>query len=233
MNARPVHLFLLALKSPTQQAYEFAIDACADEKFIHLEAMARERFSIYLEGRGDHALAKTHLEYSYWLFQDWSAHAKAAEMSRQYTWLKVSESSRNMTFESLVRLRSHIHTEHVTRQGKIVYNKSHSVNNFQGLHYRIEEKECCVRCKHNTRYQASCVCQEQETNTSLGFPFTRERALFFPSQTPDTFQVPPRWRKKAVAPKREHIEAAGSTMCIDGSLRSKEATCQPYGSDGA
>ena len=169
MNARPVHLFLLALKSPSRRAFEVAIDACADEKCVHLEAMARERFAIYLEGDcegRDPAHAKTQLEHSYWLYQDWSAHAKAAEMSGRHSWLKVRGPGPDMTFGLSIRpLTTYLIAEHVARQGKVLNYKPHSVDRVKGFHHRNGEKERCVCREHNTRYKESCVCEEQEKDS--------------------------------------------------------------------
>ena len=82
---------MLAMKGPSREAFKKAIDACAEANMIHLEAMAKERYASFLSNEKDMALANDYITSSYWLYQDWGAHAKALQLSQQYDFLKVSE----------------------------------------------------------------------------------------------------------------------------------------------
>ena len=82
---------MLAMKVQSREAFQKAIDACAEASIIHLEAMAKEHYSILLNMENDATLAKDYITSSYWLYQDWGAHAKALQLSNQYEFLKVSE----------------------------------------------------------------------------------------------------------------------------------------------
>jgi len=90
-NARPVYLFMLAMKRPSKEAYGKAIDACSEASMIHLEAMAKERFAAFLIREKNAALANEYITSSYWLYQDWGAHAKALHLSQQHEFLKHSK----------------------------------------------------------------------------------------------------------------------------------------------
>lgn len=82
---------MLAMKRPSSESFNKAIEACSEAGMIHLEAMARERCAKFLFGVNNEVLAKDHLTVSYWLYQEWGAHAKALQMSQQYDFLKVSQ----------------------------------------------------------------------------------------------------------------------------------------------
>lgn len=87
-NAKPVYLFMLAMKVPCREKFLKAIDACAEARMVHLEAMALERYASYLRNEKDNTLANDCITSSYWLYQDWGAHAKALQLSEQYVFLK-------------------------------------------------------------------------------------------------------------------------------------------------
>ena len=90
MNAKPVYLFMLALKGPSRKSFLKAIDACAEADMVHLEAPARERFAAFLRTDNNLELAKEQITSSYWLYRDWGAYAKALDLSQQYVFIKVS-----------------------------------------------------------------------------------------------------------------------------------------------
>ena len=89
-NAKPVHKFMLAMKTPSLKAFKTAIGACVEASMVHLEAMARERCGVFLYGENNEALANDYITDAYWLYQDWGAHAKALQMLQQYELLKVN-----------------------------------------------------------------------------------------------------------------------------------------------
>lgn len=90
INARPVYLFMLALTAPSRPAFEKAIDACKEAKFINLQAIALERYTVYLRTQSDTQLANDCITTAYWLYQDWGAHAKTLELQQTHDFLKVT-----------------------------------------------------------------------------------------------------------------------------------------------
>ena len=90
-NAKPVHLFMLALKNPSKKSFAKTIESCAEAQTIHLEAMAKERYATYLLEEKDVEHANEYLESSYWLYQDWGAYSKALQLSEQHEFLKKSK----------------------------------------------------------------------------------------------------------------------------------------------
>ena len=88
LNAKPVYLFMLAMKKPSKSAFESAIDATVEAATIHLEAMVKEQYGLYLQQRNEGNLARDCLAASYFTFYDWGAHAKALRMTEQYPFLK-------------------------------------------------------------------------------------------------------------------------------------------------
>ena len=90
VNSKPVHLFMLAMKSPSRKSFEKAIDACIESNMIHLEAMAKERYSVFLNGEKDTALANDYITSSFWLYQDWGAYSKALQLKQQNSFLAHS-----------------------------------------------------------------------------------------------------------------------------------------------
>ena len=89
VNAKPVYLFMKALKRSNRQAFSSAIDACAEATFIHLEAMAREQFALFLYKENDTKAGNDYLTSAFWLYRDWRADFKALRMSEEYEFLKV------------------------------------------------------------------------------------------------------------------------------------------------
>jgi len=89
-NAKPVHLFMLAMKGPSRKSYTKAVEACSEAGMVHLEAISKERYaSFLLNQEKDTELANEYITSSYWLYQDWGAHAKALQLSQQNDFLKV------------------------------------------------------------------------------------------------------------------------------------------------
>ena len=124
VNAKPVYLFMRAIKSPSSKSFLKAIDTCTEANMIQLEAMARERYATFLiKESEDIGLAIEHMTYSYWLYQDWGAYAKALQMSQQYDILKQSskpaEDSTISTSSSAIPLYT-TNTTLDTRQRKFI-----------------------------------------------------------------------------------------------------------------
>lgn len=93
VNAKPVYLFMMALKRPSGQAFSMAIDACAEANFVHLEAMAREQYALFLYKENNISAGNEYMAASFWLYRDWRADFKALTMSEEYEFLKVSRST--------------------------------------------------------------------------------------------------------------------------------------------
>ena len=113
MNAKPVYLFMLALKSPSDKSFMKAIDACTEAGLIQLEAMARERYATFLTKENEVGLANEQITSSYWLYQDWGAYAKALQMVQQYAFLKSSTRKKTNTVTS---------SEHSRKKKKMIVN---------------------------------------------------------------------------------------------------------------
>ena len=63
---------------------------CSDAGMAHLEAMAREHYASFLyKQQNQDDIANNHITVSYWLYQDWGAHAKSFQLSHKYDFLKV------------------------------------------------------------------------------------------------------------------------------------------------
>ena len=90
VNSKPVQKFMLAMKRPSSEAFKKAIDACSEAGMVHLEAMSREHYAAFLFGQNNEALGNDYIMSSYWLYQDWGAHAKALQLYQRYDFLKVS-----------------------------------------------------------------------------------------------------------------------------------------------
>ena len=91
VNAKPVYLFMMALKQPSEKAFSMAIDACAEANFVHLEAMAREQYALFLYKENNINAGNEYMAGSFWLYRDWRADFKALTMSEEYEFLKVSK----------------------------------------------------------------------------------------------------------------------------------------------
>eukprot|EP00985_Skeletonema_marinoi_P025591 scaffold18962_cov140-Skeletonema_marinoi.AAC.4 len=87
LNAKPVYLFMLAMKKPSKSAFESAIDATKEASTLHLEAMVKEHYGLYLQQQNEDKLANDCLASSYFSYYDWGAHSKALRMTQQYHFL--------------------------------------------------------------------------------------------------------------------------------------------------
>lgn len=88
LNAKPVYLFMLAMKKPSKAAFESAIDATAEASTLHLEAIVKEQYGLYLQQQNEDKLAHDCLSSSYFSYYDWGAHFKALRMTQEYPFLK-------------------------------------------------------------------------------------------------------------------------------------------------
>jgi len=90
-NAPPAYFFIAALKKPTKKAFTTAIDSCQEASMPHLEAMARERYAMFLLTRNELELANSHITSAYWLYFDWGAHGKSLSLAQEYPFLKTAK----------------------------------------------------------------------------------------------------------------------------------------------
>jgi len=105
-NAPPAYFFIAALKKPTKKAFTTAIDSCREASMPHLEAMARERYAMFLLTRNELELANSCLTYAYWLYFDWGAHGKSLSLAREYPFLKTVKRAKGTGTGSHVSSRS-------------------------------------------------------------------------------------------------------------------------------
>ncbi len=102
VNARPVYLFLKAMKSPSRDAFCKAIEACAEGNFVNLEAMVNERYAAFLRGVQDEAASKECIANAYFLYQEWGADAKALQLSEDHEFLKKVKRKKPRSFANTV-----------------------------------------------------------------------------------------------------------------------------------
>mmetsp|Transcript_9614 Transcript_9614/g.14346 ORF Transcript_9614/g.14346 Transcript_9614/m.14346 type:complete len:102 (+) Transcript_9614:2-307(+) len=76
------------MKSPSRDSFSKAIEACAEGKFVNLEAMVNERYAAFLREENDEAASNDCITEAYFLYQDWGAHAKALQLSKDHSFLK-------------------------------------------------------------------------------------------------------------------------------------------------
>lgn len=124
VNARPVYLFMLAMKKPTRESFRKAIDACAESNFIHLEAMVLERYAVYLNTQNDEELASKCLTTAYWRYQDWGANAKALQLANTNDFLKRStrKSAKSGTMSITSGTTGYSANKDPSNQGNYVYS---------------------------------------------------------------------------------------------------------------
>ena len=91
VNAPPAYFFIAALKKPAKKAFIAAIDSCAEARMPHLEAMARERYAMFLLTRNELELANSQITSAYWLYFDWGAHGKSVSLAENYSYLKTAK----------------------------------------------------------------------------------------------------------------------------------------------
>ena len=102
VNARPVYLFLKAMKNPSRDAFCKAIESCAEGKFVNLEAMVNERYAAFLRKENDEGAANECLTSAYFLYQDWGVHAKALQLSKEHEVLKKAKRSKARSFANTI-----------------------------------------------------------------------------------------------------------------------------------
>jgi histidine kinase len=88
--APPVLLCMKAMEKPSVFHYTIAIDACAAESLLHLQAMMNEHCGLFLAARkkdGDEEEAKQFLKRALWIYFDWGAMGKVAQMRQQHQFL--------------------------------------------------------------------------------------------------------------------------------------------------
>lgn len=107
VNARPVYLFLKAMKSPSRDAFREAIESCAEGKFVNLEAIINERYAAFLREEKDEAAFKECITNAYFLYQEWGAHAKALHLSNDHEFLKKAKRTKARSFAHTVGSGSH------------------------------------------------------------------------------------------------------------------------------
>mmetsp|Transcript_35227 Transcript_35227/g.45529 ORF Transcript_35227/g.45529 Transcript_35227/m.45529 type:complete len:83 (-) Transcript_35227:309-557(-) len=82
---------MLAIKTPSREAFQKAIDACGESNMLHLQAMANENYSEFLNDKGDLARANDFMALAYWQYRDWGADAKALKLLKEHEFLNVSK----------------------------------------------------------------------------------------------------------------------------------------------
>jgi hypothetical protein len=99
-NAPPAYFFIAALKKPTRKAFTTAIDSCQEASMPHLEAMARERYAMFLLTQNELELANDQITSAYWLYYDWGAHGKSVAMAWEYPFLKTTKREQAVSITS-------------------------------------------------------------------------------------------------------------------------------------
>ncbi len=122
VNAHPVYTFLKAMKNPSRDAFKKAIEACAEVNFVNLEAIGNERYGAFLKAQNDEVAFKECITAAYFLYQDWGAHAKALELSKQHPFLGSSRRQKARSFANTIG-STHI-TGSVTSAGSVAEEMS-------------------------------------------------------------------------------------------------------------
>jgi hypothetical protein len=66
----------------------------------HLEAMARERYAMFLLTQNELELANDQIASAYWLYYDWGAHGKSVAMAWEYPFLKTTKREQAVSITS-------------------------------------------------------------------------------------------------------------------------------------
>ena len=90
VNAKPVYHFMLALKNPSMQSFELAINSCAEAQCPHFEAMSKEHYGLYLSQGQNIPVGQDYLVSSCWSYCEWGANAKACVMQDQHPYIKTA-----------------------------------------------------------------------------------------------------------------------------------------------
>lgn len=88
INAPPAYFFIMALKKPSKKSFTAAVESCIEASMPHLEAMARERFAMFLQTQNETELANSHISCAYFLYYDYGAHGKALALTKEYPFLE-------------------------------------------------------------------------------------------------------------------------------------------------
>ena len=136
-NAPPAYFFIAALKRPTKKAFIAAIDSCTEASMPHLEAMARERYAMFLLTRNELELANSHITSAYWLYYDWGAHGKSFSLERKYPFLKAAKRTKAGSHVS-----SGTATKHTSVNGSVI------------------ESQKVVKRKGTFQYNSTCKYQK-------------------------------------------------------------------------
>jgi hypothetical protein len=88
VNAPPAYFFIMALKKPSKKSFTAAVESCIEVSMPHLEAMARERFAMFLQTQNETDLANSHITCAYFLYYDYGAHGKALALTKEYPFLE-------------------------------------------------------------------------------------------------------------------------------------------------
>jgi len=140
-NAPPAYNFIAALKKPTKKAFTAAVDCCREANMPHLEAMARERYAMFLLTQNELDLAHSFITSAYWLYFDWGAHAKSVSLAQEYPFLKNTKRAKTGS-------HSHVSSRSGTATSKTV--GSGSVQKSGGIYKREGTFE----------YNSTCKCME-------------------------------------------------------------------------
>lgn len=118
-NAQPAYLCLIAMEQDKSQAYDDAITACEQARFLHLEAIMNEHCALYFTKKAATAAAATdaskskqlkyqeqaqdYMENALWLYRDWGAEAKARQLCATFEFGNVGTTHDIILFESSSR----------------------------------------------------------------------------------------------------------------------------------
>ena len=94
VNVPPVLLCFKAAEKPSLTNYHKAITACAKEGYLHLQAIMNERCGLLLLNQNkDEEEAKRFLTRAMWIFYDWGALGKVAQLRKEHRFLQGSRRS--------------------------------------------------------------------------------------------------------------------------------------------
>lgn len=108
-NAHASYYCLRAVEVNRPKAYKRAITACAESRFLHLEAMMNEHCALYyleaaksstkstVERNRLHSKAEDCMQNALWLYRDWGADAKAHQIRSTFDFVNNSETAHSFT----------------------------------------------------------------------------------------------------------------------------------------
>ena len=92
-NTPPVLLCLKATEKPTEANYDKAIEACRNEGFLHLQAMMNEHCGLLFLDDNNPEEGKRFLTRALWIYYDWGAMGKVAQLRKRHRFLHGSRRS--------------------------------------------------------------------------------------------------------------------------------------------